>query len=598
MNLFFLLFFICSNIFGNNLTSKNSFFLFDVGQGSCNLVKYHLPTQEIIGVLYDAGSSSGVIHPKFRVNTTMPDSLIFEDLKQANTQKDRDSDDDALSPPRPLQDGRHNTRNEELYEAPAESPDGARVSAVVTRNPSMLKDSKIFIKEKLTGLTHLFVFLSHPDSDHISLLPEIIPDNLSITVFLSGDWLGDAGANGKGDDLSSPVKKIIEFLSARARSNPDSTSFCLPYYWDYDLQNNGYQRLKEGLAKEGAGGSGALFKQFRLKFGQPRHVPKEMFQGSLPDLIQAAFISGDILDKEIVHHNRWTRTLSNVHIWALNQSADDANDQSAIVSCTIPDINMSFVFTGDARDLVFRKAQQEFFLKHQRLKWRDLNRNPEHIVWLSLPHHGSEENISPHAYDLFQPNGFLISVGSTSTFGHPSYGLIRGIRKFYKEYQDGQSLAKSFYDRFKTNPSKNCDLIAVEKELNAAAQGGTKYIPRLIKMFGHLGNSTPILCPNIRGHISISQEQDLLAIQSWGFNPIKEYGDATHKRAFFVDYDARIEDKNWNETNKIFNGKIYKSLNAGLYESTDTSSFVWEMTHQGQTYLYKAHEIPPAPPLE
>lgn len=269
------------------------------------------------------------------------------------------------------------------------------------------------------------------------------------------------------------------------------------------------------MIQEGSTCFDSLFEQFRLQFSSHRYTPTSLFQGSLRELMIIAANMGDLCGNPQCDLEQLGTVMGNTWIWSLNQSADDANDQSMIVSCTLPREDMSFVFTGDARDLVFKTFKDRFreqiinqdtvydFRDWLKAKAYDDN----HIVWLSLPHHGSEDNVVPHAREFFQPNSFFVSVGSTSTFGHPSYPLIRNIRKFYKESSQGMKLTNYFYNKFQSKPTEGCDFVAVTKTMEDTPGGKTKtaYHAHQVKMFGHQNNSVPILCPNIRGHISIVQ---------------------------------------------------------------------------------------------
>lgn len=577
-------FFVCAT--GSDI--KDYFYLFNVGQGSCNLVKYRSEAQTI-GVLYDAGSSSGVTHPKFLEEAKLPDNL----LKEKKFQNVAEESSSCSLPER------------RLRPYASESPTGeGRVSnrdVDAVKQPSRIKESKEFIKEKLKDLDYLLVFLSHPDSDHINILSDIVPTNIPMTVFLCGDWLGSAGANDKGDDLSQPVKKTLKYCFNRT-----NTSFSLPYYWDYTYGAETYQKIKDQLkqafSSDDDSSTKAIFEKFCLKFGFEMYAPKAMFQGDARKLLQEA---RDVKDIDQQTKDIESTTLSNVYVWALNQVADSANDQSTIISCTCPDINMSFVFTGDAHNETFKKmvgaieriqpqastedaaqsqstvAKPEFRKHLQSLGFNAANTDG-HIVWLSLPHHGAEDNISPTAYGFFQPCGFLISVGSTSSFGHPSHSLIREIREFYRSDVHAQNLQSKFYERFQAVSHKSSGFISISKK--AIKAGKMEYEALHMNMFGHSGRSVPILCPNVRGDISIAKTLDGVVVQSHGFNPVKKYVDKGIERTFVVDYDKHVTLK----------GQYDLLGTSGVYENKSETDpcFVWKVvTHLTGCIYYAAYEL-------
>lgn len=563
----FLLFFL---FLSSNLIGDDEFFhQFDVGQGNCQLVTYISTDGTQVGVMYDAGTSSQQQHLKFQQNprkreliSNAPLSVFDFPVESASRDGSHSSSDDSAA---------------------------TTISAETQKRNVSIIDT---IQEKCKCLNHLFVFLSHPDRDHINLLKDVIPSNIDITVFLCGDWLGDGGANDKYDDVSIYVKGVLDFLTKRIKNRglgDGQTNFSLPYYWSSapiayrDIKKSLLGRkvttliaadssLSRGIAARRNFATRDLFDLFKIDFQQQRHVPSQIFKGNLRKLVGHAMGQGDIPTKAAASLAKipgMETIFQYVYIWSLNQAADDANNQSAIVSCSLPDKKMTFVFSGDAHDLVFKNAGLDEDEPEEAAWIRDTLGRDDHLVWLTLPHHGSANNESFFAWNLFKPSGILVSAGNYKDFGHPSYDLISRIAKTKsKIWRFGMQVMDEHY-RF----------LAFDKNKTGKTAVRTGALD---------AEHIPILCPNIMGSISMAQQGEHLYVYQEGFSPIVE---DDQKKSYLVEYSRQLSGT-WNlgGDGQLYNGTIsYTPLGNGIYQNS--TNFVWVVKEKTNVITYKIELI-------
>ncbi len=155
------------------------FWIFNVGQGNCQLAIFE---EECVGFLYDCGSISLKSFSKI-TNLTTGDYKIFfhrKDEKLALSEN--------VSKAAPLDTVNNEMANKDFNSDSSFSQE--------TKGEDIEFDLASILKD----LKHLFIILSHPDSDHINLInADNIPDNISITVLCEGNF---------GSDKKIPTKMV------------------------------------------------------------------------------------------------------------------------------------------------------------------------------------------------------------------------------------------------------------------------------------------------------------------------------------------------------------------------------------------------------
>lgn len=457
-SLFLLILCFCFSI----VKANDSFYIFAVGQGNCQMCVYDIPTIGNVAILYDAGTSSAQTHCKFNY-----ESKKFIEFLSKST--------------------------ENITKSPLKTILGTASSSKVSPGQTLPKqtsrrkkvtDSKKPIESSVTykdiyqetiqdtiksyDLKQLFVFASHPDKDHINYLKDILPEEVPLIAFLGGDWIGKSIKIEEGKDIN----EALDFFSKRKQ-----TIFELPYYWNC----SNYEDIKQGR--------NALQDDF---------IPGSRFCGTLHDLLE--IVSEKNKDSQeysdifaqLKISGEWKnefkiKFLNKVFLWSFNNIDDDINNQSIVLSCTNESLNMSLVMTGDAGNSVFqeiaRQAFEENNIKEDIL--RETIKMDKHNIILMLPHHGSKHNISPIMIPLFKANAFGISAGNGAQHAHPSLEVIR-----YVADKTSPESSKSFYDLYK-----------LDKEIFAFfafTAGG----PKTVHSF-NLGR--PIFfCTNIHGSVKIT----------------------------------------------------------------------------------------------
>lgn len=459
-------------------TSSEELYILPMGQGNSQLVIYQRPESKI-GVLYDLGSKSLQMHPKFSARGEWQPLFLKprppELLKTTSRRR-------VIQPSTP-----EHTSGSAIY-----TPDTTNAKRVVEKSDSIKSELKEFISTSLDGLDHLFIFLSHSDEDHINLLShENIPGDVPITMILAGDWFGDIGAVDGKTNFTEPAKKVFMFLSQRMR-NGSPTNFYFPYYSSYSSVLNA--EITEMLqphvlleAIEGLSISDALRAFDEL--AQPIILQCLKINPAAPT---PRFLHGPFL--EVFGHflpidPKFKDILNNVYIWNLNQPADDTNNHSMVVSCTLPTLNMSVILTGDAENSVFHRiaAENAGFDFRSRLGLS----NPLHTILLMLPHHGAWANRSGSMLRFFTPNVFGISAGDGRQHGHPSAELIKQIRDIYNKSHLLEHFQQIFYQQYSYWDKFHFIALKTNREHVVDKAEANKLL---------------FLCPNIYGCIKWDQE--------------------------------------------------------------------------------------------
>ncbi len=458
-------FFLSILFFCHFLWATEEFYIFPMGQGNSQLVIYERPEGKV-GILYDLGSKSLQMHPKFGTRGAWQQPFLFP--IKATHLKEIDHEKSEVFPPTPSRPSiRRNSQKaatnsfseeDEMLFPPTpihppattmlQTPGTTEKKLSGKQRDTIKNELEKLVSEQLESLDQLFIFLSHSDEDHINFLNhENIPEHVPITVILAGDWFGDIGAEDGKTNFTEPAKKVLIFLSQRI-SKGIPTHVYFPYY-SPELNHQIIEMLQPHVLLEAISGqkiSEAL---------ETLDVLAQPIIGQCLKINPAAptprFLHGPFL--EVFGHlpidPRFQDILNNVYIWSLNQPADDTNNHSMVVSCTLPNLNMSVILTGDAENSVFHRIVAEnternflqILMEHgtfERIAKEKPDSNSQqllesHLVMLMLPHHGSLANRSGCMLRFFTPNVFGISAGDGGRYAHPSIELIEQIRRIYSE---------------------------------------------------------------------------------------------------------------------------------------------------------------------
>lgn len=531
------------------------FHQFAVGQGNCQLFIYPVGDKKI-GFLYDAGSSDGTLHKKFiqlrsggietiLLETTGSSAPVSSDTVQRrvdlpppeDTTSRSSSESDGI---RSIGDGADKDKRSILEQNRGE------VSAIISNS----------------NLSYLFIFLSHPDGDHISFFKDksdnFLPKNLKTHFILSGDWLGEAGGNTLGDDLSEPVIGVFNFISSRK----STATFSLPYYWDEADYNSIKEKFSERRRERDDEDwhSRNLYDRFKNKPFTASVKTVKPFEGNFRILLEKLKFVGDITQednfiKELDIEGIYGNPFDLVNIWSLNNFSDDPNNQSMIVSFTFSGVpDMSFVSTGDAHNSVFTRIKGDSDILRKCISARE-----NHLVFCTLPHHGSAENTSFYMWNLFRPNAFIIPAGTYARHGHPSFSLMQQIMN-PPDASEAKSLVEKFQERFKPVDKNNPSwFVAFTKEKKG---GKTTKSARVVYM-----HSSAILCPNVQGTIFMQVNERKVDIRSSPAKMLIERGGQT----FLVDYRKRFAEIGKNQASKSQDTISIENLTYRLLENKEDS---------------------------
>jgi hypothetical protein len=523
---------LTENLGSPNIASKEDikdvFYIFNVGQGNSQLAIYSEDLEEPFGVLYDCGSSAENVHPKIAKARS---SRVYNTILSKKEIEEGNSLDFGIS-----------NFNVSLLPISLETSD-KKSSQISSRTSSGnisysgeridLIDVSNFIKETLEDhyIKYLFVILSHPDKDHINLIPSVIPEGVKSLFLLGGDFLQESdSANSK---LKQDIQKLFKFFKER-----NNSEFSLPYFWNFSKYNGIRTGIKQYIFEQD-GGLLALSKESRQSMDS---APSPLY-GSLFDLL-------NLMDEKegraispylapLFEQKNIKQKLDNIYIWGLNKYASDINDQSIIVSLRMPSLGKSFICTGDAREDIFVDMYQ--FIRNQEKYQIDAenkhcsnaslhNDSEKNTVILVLPHHGSFENWSLRMLDLFKPDALVVSSGA-GMFPHPSNKLIVEYKSKYRlnptssnvdfktsiwnKYETVNDLyylsfleKSSKIDKQESNRNKNLGE-KNQKETEKITKVDNKNnntISAVYKKIKDQKNDIPIFCTNTLGSIKITKD--------------------------------------------------------------------------------------------
>jgi hypothetical protein len=481
---------------------QDNFYIFDVGQGNCQLVIYG---EKNIGFLYDCGSTKTKIHVSLK-------NIVWKTI---------------------FKDGQSSTGLQNTTQS-------------------------LSLKEILSGLEFCFVFLSHADEDHISLVnKKNFPEELHAFFFLGGDFLS------KGTGV---VTNLLKFFQQRTQ---ELTWVELPYYWSDD---DTYIHFKENFLNSINEKEQYGLKNVKLK-------EDNFFQGSFYELLEKV----QTINSESPTFQNGIETLlkkntnskqvfeEHVYIYAMNQKSNDSknyNVQSTVMSFILPNNNIQLICTGDAENKTFEliKNRMENTVKTQEILSKC--KNMEKI--LIIPHHGSHDRRDPINHDninnLFKPTVFIISAGSDKQYGHPRQETYNKLNEIKKE--DNPSNITFYHDKaIPSSEGKRLTIIVYSKE----KLGTNKY---------YIENKIPVLGTNAMGTIYLHSTVENINIKELRPLLMKEIQDQILK----MFSDSKLSPNVCNEEKSTLETTSQKqTLNINELESP----IIKEIRDELQTFLNK-----------
>ena len=370
------------------------FHCFDVGQGNSQFIVY---PKEKIGFLYDAGSSSKNKHFKFLSNQKI---LPFLKLKDEN-QEDQlfpDFNEEMVIEEAKFQEKRKDSSGSQGSEASNEASDAKNIINIRKSIRETIEKSELNL---------LFIFLSHPDKDHINFFsqikdePDIIPDGLKTIIFACGQFI---------HNYSEDVDSFI-FYAKEEKKKP-YVRLIFPYTWGKETTQD---FIKYAVNSDKKKQSNDLIQDnFNDFFKKACYFDKE-------DNPLGEFFSQEEID-------RIEGLYDKVFIWGMNFRDNDPNAQSTIMSFKLSN-DLSLTVTGDAETSTFKTIVEA---AKQTINIMNENEREEILGIkriLIVPHHGAEDNISEEMIDFFKPNLSIISAANGKQFGHPHAKVIKWLSK-------------------------------------------------------------------------------------------------------------------------------------------------------------------------
>ncbi|CAO5674244.1 MAG: hypothetical protein HEEMFOPI_00025 [Holosporales bacterium] len=152
-----------------------------------------------------------------------------------------------------------------------------------------------------------------------------------------------------------------------------------------------------------------------------------------------------------------------IHIWMFDSYFKAKNDKSYLISCTNENSNSSYLFTGDATRLTFKRLIEYYHESPYNLIRRHLSLSKDHLIFAWLPHHGSARHSDlTHLIDCFKPNAFICTSGNGVQYGHPHQSTVRYLKKIYS-LQQNQDLLSYFWNRYDPLSKTGCFYFQYER---------------------------------------------------------------------------------------------------------------------------------------
>jgi hypothetical protein len=362
---------------------------FQVGQGSCHAVLYSVKKADAAFyktlVLCDMGSSSRSAPTKLSFHEDSFGNLIFKDKEE----KGLTYADLSTHAPQEKQSKKGKSDTSSDTKMTAEHKEPFDVSKMTSEIENAVKEVDSFI-----------IMLTHPDKDHINLYAEIFGKEKTKPILLicGGMWR---------EHRTNEVEEICHKIGGRNNVEAICPSYLDSVSHDDVLNTNAF------------------------------NTPLCNFHGNLFSFIQNYRNSFSYEDhfglkkKKITKKTFENLVLKNIYFWSVKHISDDTNAQSLVFSCTLPELKMSFVFTGDATPETFSSIPENG-ADMLRKNYTGIPR-ADHTVCFVIPHHGAEGHYSEKACKIFKPDVLLFSAGYIGNFNHPSKTTV----KKYTDYLNG-----------------------------------------------------------------------------------------------------------------------------------------------------------------
>lgn len=389
-----------------------------VGQGECSTTISTLTQKDIaaaykVAVTADIGSSSLRADPKYvsGYNYDRFDPILERKQVVAN-------DEGAMSNERDQQKRRLQPRPQDCSLSPSLVPQlemslDKKIPTTSLTGESTFEGSFDFLINQLQNIDLWIVFLSHPDKDHINWLSTVF-DKLAATTKLiliaGGEWLNTTS--------TEDIREVLGLVY-----NTDKTHRILSFFPYKDGTISG-EDMDEWLKKNGN----------NIKRDDPRtFCPRrelngkrlDQFHGTLTELFGVYsekkpfdFIGLSLenpLGSALINS-----ILDRIYIWSLDYPIGNTNAQSIVWSHEVDDIGWTFVYTGDAENCTFKKIRSSLTPLGSKNEAKDVIRGRQktvtagvkNLIMMQGMHHGSVENVSSIAMELFCPNVIVFSAGN------------------------------------------------------------------------------------------------------------------------------------------------------------------------------------------
>lgn len=407
-----------------------------VGQGECSttisIIKSDPNTHYKVAVTADIGSSSLKADPKY---VSGYDYNRFDQILERKIIESID-DEDLLS----LVDGPQRKKPRmEVDRSPSPSLRSSQLEPSVSKRPtasltgeSTFKGSFDFLTEQLKAIDLWVVFLSHPDKDHINWLSTVfnkLSEKIKLMLIAGGEWFNTSS--------TEDVREVLGLIY-----NPTNKSRILPFFSYEDGKVSGTE-MQDWLQTNGA----SITKE-PISFCPRKDfngVRLDQFHGTLTDLFKVyqaknpwGFIglsTGSPLSQALA-----ASIFNKIYIWSLDHPTGNTNAQSMVWSHEVDDIGWTFVYTGDAEDSTFKKIRESIKPSESMEAPKDIIRTRHktdatavsNLIMMQGMHHGSLENVSSVAMELFCPNAIAFSSGNGASFAHPSTKAIQKYQMLFK----------------------------------------------------------------------------------------------------------------------------------------------------------------------
>ncbi|MBA4310862.1 MAG: hypothetical protein C0425_11085 [Chlorobiaceae bacterium] len=560
-----------------------------MGQGNSQLAVYGK-----LGVLYDCGSSSQLIHHKLRALSSGKvkfakrniENLEINNLFTGRNRLNRKEEFHSLTAENLKNIA--NTRFDKKDHVESQGSEGDFSNGENTSNEARDNIRQVIEEHKLK---HLFIFISHPDADHYdklispshgSAIKGALPDNLPVTVFLCGDWLNKEEKIEEENRNKKVLPGHIDFI--RRLFKRDKTDVYFPHYFNYISKKNDASCNEPALHYELLHHIFYHNKlmddtQFKEKFGEKLKDFKSYnypnnhtvpFFGNLEELILQIRNSNSYskfkeeLKETTSEDYPYDQFMRCIYIHLMNQRFDDINSQSAILSFNMPGLKMKFICTGDAHDETFQYLN---ILNNPNVQ-TDLNSSTNVLI---VPHHGSSGNISRKMLEMFNPELCVISAGNGVQHGHPNNLTVDA----YKNAVELGLISKNFFSKFAISEP---GLLAI----SYPRKGNTK-----IGCISNLDEQRiPLMSTNVHGTIKFDNEG------IWGdFTNIVEITQSNNGReridSYNVNFKIRsVDSKHLSGINK----SALEEIGEGIIRENDKYYYMVQIDDLTQLF-YDAEQI-------